>query len=220
MGHFGLLRPDEYLAPTTTTVVCKKDPLRKSMTRKDVAILNDTTTDKPVAVRVFINRSKTNRHGEYINHIVKIKDNVICPVTTLRRYLQIPGVKIDGPLFILHDKRFVTLGLLDKMIKRLSYECGHGVLSWSTYGLRIGGAMSLANAGVSASYLKKVGRWKSNAYLIYIRDFSLSKHAEIAEKRSRCKDINAWPESEDEDTGNVNEAFGADALMQGESAKI
>jgi hypothetical protein len=173
------------------------------MRRCDVAILTNPTSDEPIAVRLFIRRSKTNRHGEYLTPLIKVKDTTICPVTTLRKYLHIPGIKIDGPLFIMQDKSYLTLHTIDRMIKRLAFECGRGEVGWSSYGLRIGGAMSLANAGCSATYLKKVGRWKSNAYLTYIRDFSLHKHAEMAEKRSTAKDINEWPESEDDDARMV-----------------
>jgi hypothetical protein len=193
MGQVGLLRPSEYLAPTSKTTTCKHDPIRGTMERKDITIMNDSH-DVPMAIRVFIKRSKTNNHGEYLTPMMRVSDHTVCPVTTMRAYLRLPGININGPLFVYRDGSFLTLKGIDRLIKSLASRCNLGTTGWSSYSMRIGGAMSLANAGADATYVKKVGRWKSDTYLRYVQDFSLSVHADMAEKRSKTKPMNELDE--------------------------
>jgi hypothetical protein len=183
-----LLRPSECLAPTTIHQQDPHDPTHTSMTRQDIKMMSGDD-GKTTAIDIYVRRSKTNNHGVHLTPLMAVDNKQICPVSNLKAYLRLPSRDINGPLFVLQDGSFLTLGTLDTWIKRLTFECGMGDMGYSTYSLRIGGTMALANAGCSAEYIKKVGRWRSDTYLIYIREFALSKHKEVADKRANAIDI-------------------------------
>jgi len=54
-------------------------------------------------------------------------------------------------------------------IKKVAKVCGLPPHRFSTHSLRIGGASILAAAGVPDYVIQKMGRWKSLAFLTYIR---------------------------------------------------
>ena len=54
---------------------------------------------------------------------------------------------------------------LKKALKELNLNPSH----FNTHSFRIGAATSAKQAGISDSHLKAMGRWRSDAYLKYIR---------------------------------------------------
>jgi len=183
-----LLRPRECLAPTSIHQHDPHDPTHTSMTRQDIKMMSGPD-GKTTAIDIYVRKSKTNNHGVHLTPLMAVDNKQICPVSNMQAYLRLQTTNINGPLFILADGSFLTLGTLDIWIKRLTFECGMGEVGYSTYSLRIGGTMALANAGCTAAYIKKVGRWKSDTYLIYIREFAISTHKEVADKRANARDI-------------------------------
>jgi len=73
-----------------------------------------------------------------------------------------PFLSIDGRTQIRYDKFSATL-------KRMVTIQGFDPEKFSTHSLRIGGATALAAAGVPDSTIQTLGRWKSLAFLEYIR---------------------------------------------------
>jgi hypothetical protein len=73
-----------------------------------------------------------------------------------------PFLSIDGRTQIKYDKFSATL-------KRMVTIQGFDPEKFSTHSLRIGGATALAAAGVPDSTIQTLGRWKSLAFLEYIR---------------------------------------------------
>ena len=69
----------------------------------------------------------------------------------------------SGALFLREDGRPVTRGWFLPRLETFAPEItGHG--------LRAGGATFLAGLGVDAATIKRLGRWSSDAWEIYIRD--------------------------------------------------
>ena len=73
-----------------------------------------------------------------------------------------PFLSIDGRKQIKYDKFSATL-------KRMVAVQGFDPEKFSTHSLRIGGATALAAAGIPDSTIQTLGRWKSLAFLAYIR---------------------------------------------------
>ena len=73
-----------------------------------------------------------------------------------------PFLSIDGRTQIRYDKFSASL-------KRMVAIQGFDPEKFSTHSLRIGGATALAAAGVPDSTIQTLGRWKSLAFLVYIR---------------------------------------------------
>ena len=86
----------------------------------------------------------------------------LCPVDALRNYLSVRGLSW-GPLFLFSDGVFLTRARLSSLIKLCFPQ-----VSLDTHSFRIGGASLAAQSGVPPLLIKKLGRWRSNAFLRYL----------------------------------------------------
>ena len=77
------------------------------------------------------------------------------------------------PLFALEDASPVTRGWLMPRLNRLLQLCGLDVSRYSSHSFRKGGAVSLQALGVQDSLVRQQGRWKSDAFHLYVRHPSL-----------------------------------------------
>ena len=95
-----------------------------------------------------------------------------CPVQILLDYLKLRGHS-PGPLFTIRGlpvTRQYFCGLLTTVIKR----CGLNPVRYKGHSFRIGAASHAAERGMSDAQIRVLGRWKSNAFLRYIRIPSIS----------------------------------------------
>ena len=74
----------------------------------------------------------------------------------------------DQPFFSC-GKYTLSASALNKSIKKTAMALGLPSKRMSTHSLRIGGASALAASGVPDYIIQKMGRWKSLAFLTYIR---------------------------------------------------
>jgi hypothetical protein len=67
--------------------------------------------------------------------------------------------------------RAVTRGVATALVRQLArYQAtAEEAALFGTHAMRVGGATTLAHAGVPAEDIKRAGRWRSNAYVVYIR---------------------------------------------------
>ena len=107
--------------------------------------------------------SKTDPFKEGFKLKLTSLDSVFCPVVALQRFLSVRG-SVLGPLFIFSNGSFLTRNKLSSLIKNCFPN-----LSLDTHSLRIGGATLAAQSGVSPLLIKKMGRWRSNTFMRYIR---------------------------------------------------
>jgi len=133
--------------------------------------LNDVSVDNrvnPRLIRVCIKQSKTDpfRQGTDIN--LRITDNSICPIAGLIPYLTIRGAQ-PGPLFMTSYHRYLTRALLSQKLNELLSLLHIDTLHYNTHSFRIGAATTAAQAHISDTHTKMLGRWRSEAYQCYIR---------------------------------------------------
>ena len=95
-------------------------------------------------------------------------DLQICPVTALKAYLAKRG-NLAGQIFLDKEQAPVTRQFFARYLKLTLQLAGLPHSSYTTHSLRIGRATQLAMDGFPESTIKATGRWKSNAYLKYIR---------------------------------------------------
>ena len=131
----------------------------------------DITMDKakpPQWLSVRVKQSKTDqfRQGEPVT--VGRTGQELCPVEAVRAFLAIRGGR-EGPLFQYWDGRPLTRARLDADLKKALERAGVDATGISTHSFRIGAATTAAQRGVQDSAIKDLGRWKSGAYLRYIR---------------------------------------------------
>ena len=105
--------------------------------------------------------------------VVINRRNNFCPVQIILDYLSLRGSG-PGPLFCLADGSPVSRAIfVDKLSMAIGY-CGLDPSRYKGHSFRIGAASYAADAGMSDSQIRALGRWKSDAFHKYIRIPSLS----------------------------------------------
>ena len=120
-------------------------------------------------VKIFIRRSKTDQYGKGVwIELFPCANQAICPVGLLQNYSQVrpPG----GHNFFLHESgapltKYQFLCVFKKCLKALNLQDSH----LTSHSFRIGAATEAARLGLDTEFIKKVGRWRSNSYLLYVR---------------------------------------------------
>ena len=102
-------------------------------------------------------------------------ENVCCPVQLLLEYISLRG-NTPGPLFCWPDGRPISRAFfteqLNAALKINNLDCS----LYKAHSFRIGAASWAAAKGFSDSQIRLLGRWKSNAFLKYIRTPSLATY--------------------------------------------
>ena len=75
----------------------------------------------------------------------------------------------DGPLFHFQDLAPLTKQRLTSSFRSLLQRAGIDSSQYSGYSFHIGAASTAAANGVEDSLIQTLGRWKSSAYLVYVR---------------------------------------------------
>ena len=96
------------------------------------------------------------------------RKNQYCPVEYLQRFLAARGNR-PGPLFVTPAHQSVTREQFCTHLRSLLRACGLDPARYKGHSFRIGAASHAASVGLSDSQIRILGRWKSNAFLKYIR---------------------------------------------------
>ena len=97
----------------------------------------------------------------------------ICPVQLLMDYLVLRGSR-PGAIFISHLGNPVSRDAFATQLKRAFRHCGLDTSKYKSHSFRIGTASHAAEHGYSDAQIRALGRWKSNAFLKYLRFSTLS----------------------------------------------
>ena len=104
--------------------------------------------------------------GPPVTHKVVGSGSVLCPVAAMASFLGVRGQR-PGPLFLLGGaavKRHMFNGILKSLLR----QCGiQGRIT--SHSFRIGAATWWSQLNYSQTQIKRLGRWKSNAFLKYLR---------------------------------------------------
>ena len=157
LGFFGFLRAGEF------TTNSSFDPL-VDLTPADLQV--DSSTN-PQSFRVFINCAKTDpfRHGCFI--FLGHGSAPLCPVLVLTNYLHLRG-PCAGPLFIFQDGCPLSRALLSSLLQATLQAAGVPG-KFSGHSFRIGAATTASQRGIPDHPIRTMGRWSSDAYLLYVR---------------------------------------------------
>ena len=129
-------------------------------------------------VRLIIKGSKTDQLQTGATLVLFATDGgpedpvqLVCDIL-----LSLPAdATLDYPLMTVRDQRrsgglrAITRDEAAAFIKRLAVARGYDADRYSTHSMRAGGATALAVKGVEPRLIKLAGRWKSDAFLGYIR---------------------------------------------------
>ena len=148
-AFFGFLRVSEY-AKTKAGHTLQIEDCRVSKSQVTICIKSGKSDNNPVRIKLHAQKNKR-----------------VCPVNNLRRYLAVRPNSAAKELFVLSNGSPIgdnnVRGWLTKICNSLNRR------PVSPHAFRIGGASWAAAQGWPDSVIRAHGRWKSDAFLRYIR---------------------------------------------------
>jgi hypothetical protein len=152
LAFFGLLRVSEFTHSSQSST--EKPP---ALAGCDVSLVADN-------LFVTIRKDKTNQSGPPVFMKFKATSRSCCVVRSARNYISLrPPNGSNLPFFVYKDGTFLTRQRLSAVIHKLLGP------TFKSHSFRIGAATTAAEAGFPVDTIRKLGRWKSNAYQTYIR---------------------------------------------------
>ena len=162
LAFFGLLRVSEFTVPSKHSF----DP------HKHASLTSIRWGHNYFVFTIKSSKTDQFRHGQAV-YIVK-SDNDLCPFTAMHQYLKYCGTKREVPLFKFRSGHPLTRHSCLKHLRSILTAAGYQPLAFNTHSFRIGAATSAAQAGMSTSQIKLLGRWRSSAYQRYTRTLNKS----------------------------------------------
>lgn len=154
LAYFACLRSAEY---------CFDASLGHSLSTSDITFLSSP----PRSMRVLIRSSKTLIHGFEI--VIGCSGVRFCAVCLIRLHLSTSNPPPQLPLFKLPAGVPLNYRSLSAFIKALLTRMGLDPARYSPHSLRAGSATDAAALGASSHFIQSLGRWRSDAYLAYLR---------------------------------------------------
>ena len=159
VSFFGLLRASNICATSKCKSLSKRSSMRFIAPTKGkkyiLASLSKTKTSQFAPVNVYVHANA---------------DILLCPYNALLLYMNASKyVSTDSSLFYLPGNSF-RLAKYNTLLKVAAGLAGWDPRSYSLHSLRAGAATSAANSGVPPYMIKLLGRWKSDAYQVYVRN--------------------------------------------------
>ena len=160
LAFFGFLRCGEFTVPTQS----EYDP-GAHLSVGDILL---DSRSSPTTIQVTIKQSKTDPFRQGVQLHLGKTGLEICPINAIVPYLAVRGAS-PGPLFMFEDGSFLTRPRFATMISKTLRQAGIDDKQYATHSFRIGAATTAKEAGISDVHIKMLGRWKSNAYQLYVR---------------------------------------------------
>ena len=160
LGFFGFLRCGEF----TCTSRQAYDP-GCHLSLGDIAI---DSPSNPSTMRVTLKQSKTDPFRQGTDIFLGATGATLCPVLAMVAYLALRE-KSQGPLFVRSNGNPLSRAFLVDSLKGALQQCGVDPTNYNGHSFRIGAATTAAACGIEDATIKKLGRWQSSAYTLYIR---------------------------------------------------
>ena len=124
--------------------------------------------ENPSFLAITLRGSKTDPYGLGQVLYVGRTGSPICPVAAVLSFLAVRPPSA-GPLFVHADSSPLTRAQLIAAVRSALESLGVDVTRYSGHSFRVGAATAAAQVGLSDSFIQTLGRWRSSAYLRYIR---------------------------------------------------
>ena len=95
-----------------------------------------------------------------------------CPIQAMLSFCKSRGHQ-PGPLFCHPDMSPITVSQFNTELHRCLTFCGLDTSRYKGHSFRIGAACHAADKGFSDAQIRALGRWKSDAFKVYIRSDTL-----------------------------------------------
>ena len=160
LAFFGFMRAGELVAPATTS----HDPC-VHLCMADIAFDNPRA---PAMLQVMVKQSKTDPFRNGVQLLIGKTGTKLCPVAAMLDFLQVRGTSA-GFLFHYEDGSCLTRQRLVGAVRAALQSAGLDQQCYCGHSFRIGAATEAAKKGIEDSIIKTLGRWKSLAYLDYVK---------------------------------------------------
>ena len=134
--------------------------------------LGDVAVDdhcSPSMLRIHLKKAKTDPFGRGVEVFLGKTGQLLCPVTALLGYLGVrPRTSEKVPLFVNRDGTPLAKESFVRRVKAALTMAGINHQAYSGHSFRIGAASTAASRNVPSHMIKMLGRWSSDAYMLYI----------------------------------------------------
>ena len=117
---------------------------------------------------MLIKQSMTDPFRLGVTLVLGRTDQILCPVSLMMAFLARRGTH-NGPLFMFEDGSYLTRSRFVCELKKALSAAGINAEKYNGHSFRIGAATTAAEKGIEDSIIQTLGRWKSTAYLLYVR---------------------------------------------------
>lgn len=124
---------------------------------------------KPTMIKLTLGRTKSDPFGTGTTVYLGKTGVQLCPVQAVLGYLAVRPPAQQGPLLVTRDGGPLSRECFVQHLKTALTALGVDHRRYSGHSFRIGAATSAAQAGIPDHLIKAMGRWRSEAYQIYIR---------------------------------------------------
>ncbi len=93
----------------------------------------------------------------------------VCPARLLTEYSTIRPGTWSGPLFLWRSGRQVEASEVRLSLHRCLERAGEDTTGLTPHSFRIGSVSEATDRGASDTQVRRMGRWRSNAYMMYVR---------------------------------------------------
>ena len=160
LGFFAFLRTGEFTCPSMGQF-----DESTMLAADDIAV---DCRSNPSYLIIRLKRSKNDPFAQGVTLFVGKSYKSVCAVSAVLAYLAIrPSTR--GPLFIFENGDVLSRQRLVLELRKVLQGIGIEASPYKGHSFRIGAATAAARAGISDSLIQSMGRWKSSAFMTYIR---------------------------------------------------
>ena len=122
----------------------------------------------PTRLFITIKASKTDPFRQGVTITLGKTGQQLCPMSAILLYVAMRGDD-PGPLFRFADGSFLMRGKFVSEVRQRLMAAKIDPAPYSGHSFRIGAATTAARAGMDATMIQTLGRWKSSACHLYIK---------------------------------------------------
>jgi len=134
----------------------------------DLVFLTEGSKLVAAKLTIVIFKHNSSKRPFHIHILRQPESADFCPVAALRSFCALRGYQ-PGPLFCLQDGSSVYTTLFNTQLRQCINFCGLDATRYKAHSFRIGAASYAAERGFSDAQIRGLGRWKSDAYKVYLR---------------------------------------------------
>lgn len=136
------------------------------------SVVDSLSVDNTIAIRhavLHLQQSKTDPFRKGVDIIIASPETIQALLRYLSHLRQQRHITAQSPLFSFTNGDPINRQWFMRQVSTLLAAAGYDISRYSSHSFRKGGAVSLQHSGAEDSIIRTLGRWKSDAYHLYLR---------------------------------------------------